>query len=406
MTSPVPHRDLLSGKALRAASTALTLAVVLVVGIVLTASVQAQTLSVLHSFTGTPDGSEPIAGLVMDDAGNLYGTTQLGGSSNGGTVFKVDTTGKETVLYSFTEVGTGLFPESNLVRDTTGNLYGTTSQGGSSNWGTVFKVDTTGKETVLHSFAGGKKDGCYPYGGLVQDKTGNFYGTTMQCGFSNRGTVFKVDTTGKETVLHSFAGGLSDGAYPYLTSLLMDQKGNLYGLTSNGGTSHAGVVYELSKNRTLRVLHSFAGGAADGCAPRGTPFMDENGNLYGTTMFCGSSDEGIVWKLSNKGKETVVYSFTGTVTGGGGEFPEAGVIMDAKGNLYGDTIQGGTSGDAGTVYELNKKGTLTRLHSFHGAPDGAAPWGGLIRDTKGNLYGTCYLGNGIDGDGTVWKLTP
>jgi uncharacterized repeat protein (TIGR03803 family) len=346
----------------------------------------------------------------MDEAGNLYGTTTVGGSSNGGTVFKVDTTGKETVLYSFTEVGSGLFPESNLVRDAAGNLYGTTSQGGGTEWcgghgcGTVFKVDTTGKETVLHSFAGGRTDGCYPYGGLVQDKAGNFYGTTMQCGFSNRGTMFKVDTTGKETVLHSFAGGSSDGAYPYLTSLLMDQKGNLYGLTANGGTSHEGVVYKLSKNRTLRVLHSFAGGAADGCGPRGTPFMDENGNLYGTTIFCGSSDEGIVWKLSKKGKETVLHSFAGTVTGGS-ELPEAGVIMDAKGNLYGTTVQGGTSGDAGTVYELNKKGALTPLHSFHGRPDGASPWGGLIRDTKGNLYGTA-MGGGNYANGTVWKLAP
>jgi uncharacterized repeat protein (TIGR03803 family) len=409
MTNPNQHRGWLSRTILRAASTALTLAAVL--GVALMPLAQARTFTVLHAFRSSPDGAGPISGLVMDEAGNLYGTTIFGGSSNGGTVFKVDTTGKETVLHRFTELDDGIFPESNLVRDAAGNLYGTTSQGGGTEWcgghgcGTVFKVDTTGKETVLHSFAGGRTDGCNPYGGLVRDKADNLYGTTMQCGFSNRGTVFKVDTTGKETVLHSFAGGSSDGAYPYLTSLLIDQKGNLYGLTANGGASHEGVVYKLSKNRTLRVLHSFAGGAADGCAPRGTPFMDEYGNLYGTTMFCGSSDEGIVWKLSKNGKETVLYSFTGTVTGGDGELPEAGVIMDAKGNLYGDTIQGGTSGDAGTVYELNEKGTITRLHSFHGEPDGAAPWGGLIRDAKGNLYGTA-MGGGKDRNGTVWKLTP
>jgi uncharacterized repeat protein (TIGR03803 family) len=418
MTNPKPYGDLLSGKGLPVANTALTLAVMLVVGIVLTPSVQAQTFSVLHSFTGTPDGSEPIAGLVMDDAGNLYGTTQLGGSSNGGTVFKVDTTGKETVLYNFTDVGTGLSPESNLVRDKAGNLYGTTSQGGGTEWcegngcGTVFKVDTTGKGIVLYSFKGGTTDGCGPYGGLVRDREGNLYGTTVTCGVSNLGTVFRVSTSGKETVLHSFSG--TDGAYPELTSLIIDAKGNLYGVAyaggdlSCGGGHGCGVVYKLSKRGTLTVLYSFAGGAdgaADGCHPQGTPFMDEKGNLYGTTLLCGSANEGIVWKLNKTGKETVLYSFTGTVTGGDGEFPEAGVIMDAKGNLYGTTIQGGTSGDAGTVYELNEKGTLTRLHSFHGEPDGAAPWGGLIRDTKGNLYGACYLG-GSDHNGTVWKLTP
>jgi uncharacterized repeat protein (TIGR03803 family) len=133
--------------------------------------------------------------------------------------------------------------------------------------------------------------------------------------------------------------------------------------------------------------------------------MDENGNLYGTTIFCGSSDEGIVWKLSKKGKETVLYSFTGTVTRGDGMLPESGVIMDANGNLYGTAVQGGNFGDTGTVYELDQKGKVTLLHSFHEAPDGAAPWGGLIRDTKGNLYGTA-MGGGNYGNGTVWKLAP
>jgi|HubBroStandDraft_1064217.scaffolds.fasta_scaffold30727_2 uncharacterized repeat protein (TIGR03803 family) len=373
-----------------------------------TASARGQDFTVIHAFGGLPDGAEPIADLVMDEAGNLYGTTQLGGSSGGGTVFKVDTTGKRTLLHSFTDQGTGLFPEASLILDAAGNLYGTTTQGGGTEWcggrgcGVVFKLDTSGSETVLHRFTGGTADGCNPFGGLVQDEAGNLYGTTVQCGFSNYGTVFKVDTDGKETLLHSFGGGSSDGASPSLTNLLMDQKGNFYGITANGGTSDGGVLYKLSKSGAVTVLHSFAGGTADGCRPQGIPFMDKNGDLYGTTASCGPYNGGIVWKVSKKGEEIVLYSFTGAPNGA---FPEAGVIMDAKGDLYGTTVQGGTTGDTGTVYELKKKGTLTELHNFHGRPDGAAPWGGLVRDPKGNLYGTAYLG-GEYGNGTVWRLSP
>ncbi len=257
-----------------------------------------------------------------------------------------------------------------------------------------------GTETVLHSFAGGTSDGCYPHGSLLMDSEGNLYGTTDECGTSGLGTVFKVSKTGKETVLHSFAGGTTDGDYPFYAGLLMDTEGNLYGNTYYGGASNEGVVYKLSKKGTLTVLHSFAGGT-DGCYPYGTPIMDSRGNLYGTTEHCGASSVGIVWKVSKKGTETVLHSFTGGSSDG--EYPVAGVIMDAKGNLYGDTASGGAS-SLGTVYELNKKGTITLLHSFAGS-DGEYPDGNLIRDAKGDLFGTASVG-GTDGYGTVWKLTP
>ena len=204
--------------------------------------------TVLYSFTGGDDGGNPFAGLIRDSAGNLYGTTTYGGDlkcNNGygcGTVFKLGKTGKETVLYSFTESPDGAYPYAGLVRDTKGNLYGTTFFGGASGAGTVFKVDKTGKETVLYSFTGGS-DGKYPYAGLLRDTKGNLYGTTEYGGASSNGTLFKLDTSGTETVLHSFTGG-SDGGLP-IAGLILDASGNLYGAAQSGGDG-GGTVFELT----------------------------------------------------------------------------------------------------------------------------------------------------------------
>ena len=440
-----------------------TLAFVIVLGVVATQSAQARSFTDLYNFTGGSDGAYPYAGLVRDSGGNLYGTTGSGGSSGFGVVFKlskngtetvlhsfvgglsdgqypygtlamdaegnlygtaaggggtgcggfgcgvvfeVNMSGTETVLHSFTGGSDGEYPYAELVRDAKGNLYGTAAGGGGTGCGgfgcgVAFKVNKKGTETVLYSFTGGPTDGCYPHGSLLMDTKGNLYGTTDECGTSDLGTVFKVSKTGEETVLHSFAGGTTDGDYPFYAGLLMDTEGNLYGNTYYGGASNEGVVYKLSKKGTLTVLHSFAGGTTDGCYPYGTPAMDTRGNLYGTTEHCGASSYGIVWKVSNKGKGTVLHSFAGGASDG--EYPVAGVILDAKDNPYGDTAGGGAS-DLGTVYELKQKGTITLLHSFAGS-DGAYPAGSLIWDAKGNLYGTASQG-GSDDYGTVWKLTP
>jgi len=387
------------------ASAALAFAVVFVFGIVTTRSAQAQTFTVLHNFTGSPDGSLPYGSLIRDQAGTLYGTTETGGASGAGTVFKVSKSGTLTVLYSFTGGSDGANPFAGLLRDAAGNFYGTTANGGTSGVGTVFKLSKSGKETVLHSFAGGTTDGCYPYGGLLQDTAGNFYGTTEVCGASGVGTVFKLSKTGKETILHSFAGGSSDGEFPSFTSLLMDTSGNLYGVAEQGGTYNQGVVYKLNKAGKLTVLYSFAGGTTDGCDIFGTPAMDADGNLYGTANACGSAHVGMVWKVSKKGKETVLHNFT--AGSADGAEPVAGVIMDAKGNLYGSTYQGG-SANLGTVYKLNKKGTVTLLHTFTGA-DGDYLYAGVLRDAAGNLYGTTiYGGSGHECNnscGTVWQIT-
>ena len=373
-------------------------------------SAPARTFNVLYAFQGSSDGGEPYAGLVRDAAGNLYGTAISSGAFGWGVVFKVDPSGTETVLHSFDDGTTdGRTPYAGLVRDKAGNLYGTTYEGGGigciDGCGTVFKVDTTGTETVLHSFAGGTTDGCYPYAGLLRDKAGNLYGTTQACGASGYGTVFKVSKSGKLTVLHNFAGGTADGANPLYGSLLMDTKGALYGVAQYGGTANQGVVYKLSKSGALRVLYSFAGGTTDGCNPNGTPAMDTLGNLYGTAVACGSSNMGIVWKVSKTGKEKVLHNFAGGAKDGAD--PIAGVILDANGNLYGDTQYGGGTGcfgtGCGTVYKVSKTGGLTMLHIFAGS-EGGLPFGSVIRDTKGNVYGTAFLGGGPDW-GTVWQIT-
>lgn len=384
---------------IRLGAAALALAVLLGL-VVTTQSAQAQTFTTLYNFTGASDGGYPFAGLVRDKTGNLYGTTYSGGSSTTGTVFKVNKSGTETVLYSFTDGTDGGLPYAPLVRDAGGNLYGTTELGGASGYGTVFKVDPSDAETVLHSFASGITDGQLPLGGLLRDTKGNLYGTTFEGGNPGYGTVFKVDASGTETLLHSFAG-TPGGGYPRYENLIMDTKGNLYGVTQAGGTNSYGIVFKLSKSGKFTVLHNFIGGTTDGCLPFGTLVMDKKDNLYGTAESCGSSGDGVVWKLSKKGVETVLHNFAGGSSDGA--IPIAGVIMDAKGNLYGNTEEGG-SASLGTVYELNKKGTLTVLHSFAGS-DGEAPFGGVIRDAKGDLYGTSSAG-GTGGYGTVWKLTP
>jgi uncharacterized repeat protein (TIGR03803 family) len=378
-------------------------AVLLAAGAAATQSAQAQTFTVLYNFTGSTDGAYPYAGLVRDQAGNVYGTTDAGGASGYGVVFKVDSSGTETVLHSFTGGTTdGAFPFAGLIQDKSGNFYGTTIYGGASSAGTVFKVDSSGSETVLYSFAGGTTDGCYPYGGLVQDSSGNLYGTTSNCGAASKGTVFKVDSSGTETVLHSFAGGASDGAFPFYASLRMDTKGNLYGVTLRGGAGGYGTVFKLSKSATVTVLHSFALRTKDGCFPFGTPAMDPAGNLYGATEECGSSNLGVLWKVSKAGKETVLHNFAGGASDG--SYPLADVYRDAKGNLYGNTEEGGTFG-YGTVYKLSTSGALTLVHSFSYSSDGGYPYASLVRDTQGEFYGTATVG-GSGGYGTVWELTP
>jgi uncharacterized repeat protein (TIGR03803 family) len=345
----------------------------------------------------------PYGGVTKDTSGNLYGTTSAGGSSGFGTVYKLSKTGHETVLYSFTGGANGSEPYTGLVMDNSGNLYGTTRAGGSSGAGTVYKVNIkTKQETVLYSFTG-QPDGGTPLSGLVMDQSGNLYGTTFAGGSSNDGTVYKVNIkTKQETVLYSFAGD-PDAGEPVYGNLLLDKSGNLYGTTQGGGSSNSGAVWELSANGTETVLYSFTGGADGGGSDVGgadqSLAMDTKGNLYGTTER-GGLGAGVVFKVNIKTKtETVLYTFTGSADGG---IPSSGLVRDSSGNLYGTTATS-ANGD-GTVFKLT--GTKeTVLHRFNGA-DGQNPFRSpLLLDATGTLYGVTYEG-GTGGRGTVWELTP
>ena len=331
----------------------------------------------LHKFNGA-NGAIPLAGLLRDTSGNLFGTTLEGGDTNCdatygcGTVFKLDRTGKkETVLHKFTGDPDGYFPESLLVDDKAENLYGTTYEGGTHSQGTVFRIDAAGKEKILHSFTGppdGGGDGAFPDPGVIRDAEGNLYGVTVAGGGSGAGAVYEVSSSGEETLLYSFSG--SDGAQPD-SVLLLDAKGNLYGTTQNGGNSACGgtgcgVVFELSPQSdgswSETVLYRFCsvGNCADGEGPGTGPLViDRAGYLYGTTYFggaysnCNGGTCGVVFRLDATGKETVLHSFTG---GTDGAAPSAGLIMDSHGNLYGTTQEGGTacyaSSTCGVVFKI------------------------------------------------------
>lgn len=394
---------------------ALFLASLLVLSLLAVRPGQAQTYSVLHKFTGGEDGGSPSGGLIRDAAGNLYGTTQQGGAFDFGTVFKLNPNRKLTVLHAF--VGSdGIAPQAGLVRDKSGNFYGTTWNGGRAEGGhcrhgcgTVFKLDKKNKETVLYAFSG-DADGGNPTAPVALDSAGTFYGTTLQGGDKSQyhpqglGVVFKLDQTGKETVLYTFTGG-ADGGNPY-AGVILDESGNLYGTAEIGGASNAGVVFELDQAGE-RVLYSFTGGA-DGALPMGELIRDDAGNLYGTTVEGGDTSCGyqrlgcgVVFKLDSAGRETVLYTFTSGPTG----FPYSGLVRDSYGNFYGT----GEGAGFGSVFKLHKPGGVKWVHKFNNAPDGADPSSGVILDKAGNIYGNTTSGgeNGCGyGCGVLFKLTP
>jgi uncharacterized repeat protein (TIGR03803 family) len=364
---------------------------------------QAQTFKALYSFGAPPDAEFSTASLVRDESGNLYGTTIFGGAFFNGAVFRVDASGTETVLYSFTGGEDGGLPFAGLIRDGQGNLYGTTTQGGDLTCvppigcGTVFKVDSSGNETVLHAFKNGP-DGEYPYAGLYRDGTGNLYGTTVNGGSSaNYGTVYKVSRSGQETVLYRFKGK-GDGAFPF-GALVADSTGRLYGTTTQFGSSGGGSVFRLNSSGQIATTGKLQ--PSSGESPTAGVTRDGAGNIYVTATFGGTYAAGSVLKISPSGKQTTLYSFTNGIDGG---TPYAGVIRDAAGNLYGTAFFGGADG-FGTVFKLDAENNFTVLYSFTGGEDGGNPWGGLTIDASGNLYGTNSIG-GVTGNGVVYKIIP
>jgi uncharacterized repeat protein (TIGR03803 family) len=384
----------------------LTLAVLSALLLIAVRSAHAQTETVLYTFCSVGmnpycyDGAQPTGNLVLDSEGNLYGTTTWGGAVVPalGTVFKVTPSGTETVLHTFTGGADGSEPYfAGVVFDKAGNLYGTTDNGSAYVAGTVFKLTPTGTETVLYTFSYNSPNGTFPMAGVVLDKAGNLYGTTAAGGATNHGTVFKLTPAGTETVLYSFKGG-KDGCSQY-GGVVLGSNGDLYGTTSGEGCSSLGTVFKLTPTGTETVLHRFVSNPKDGSDPKAGLVIDSKGNLYGTTYYGGTHGYGTVFKVTPTGTETVLHSFTGL----DGENPQASVIRDTAGNIYGTTYIGGAN-NYGTVFKLTPTGTETVLHSFAGYPaDGAYPLTGVVLDTKGILYGATY-GGGAYALGMVFKL--
>jgi uncharacterized repeat protein (TIGR03803 family) len=403
----------------------------------------AQTETVLYSFTCCPLGAanQPYGGLISDSAGNLYGTTFQGGAYGHGTVFDLSPIAgggwNEAVIYSFNEkpgqVEYG--PESGLIFDAAGNLYGTRSTGGTSGFGMVFELSPSGGGTwalkALHNFTG--KDGDYPEASVIFDAAGNLYGTTHFGGAYGYGAVYELSPIAgggwAEKVLHSFHHNGHDGMSPD-ASLVFDAAGNLYGTTRLGGTNFGkqcqigcGTVFELSPvaggGWTETVLHSFADNGTDGALAYGGLIIDGAGNLYGATNAGGTGSCkagavigcGTVFEFSPVAgggwTETILYSFS--KNGTDGMYPQTGTLLLAGGNLYGTTGKGG-SNSVGTAYKLTLAGggwTETILYTFeNNGTDGLYPNGSLIMDGSGNLFGTTSSGGTSGQGGTAFEITP
>jgi len=370
---------------------------------------ESQTYKIIHNFTDKGnDGATPYGGPMFDASGNLYGTTNLGGKYGSGSVYKLSPNGsswKYTSLYSLRGGTDGAGPAFGSLAIHNKALFGTTEGGGY--FGTAFKVRPHGtgwRENVVHSFGQGT-DGAEPAGGVVFDKAGNFYGTTLLGGTNGNGTVFEVSSSGVESVLYRFTGG-KDAVNP-AAGVTLDNKGNLYGTTSFGGANGVGAVYEVSPSGsgwTESVLYSFQG-LNDGQNPVGGVILDKAGNIYGGTFDGGANGGGTVYELSPSGEGwtlIVLYSFTG---GYGGPYNK--LTFDAKGNLCGATNGEGANG-FGLVFKLTpKKGAwkFTDLYDFVGGSKGGAPYGSLAVDAHGNIFGTAVIG-GRDNQGVVFEITP
>jgi uncharacterized repeat protein (TIGR03803 family) len=355
-------------------------------------ALHAQTYQILYNFNPSVDGANP-AGLTRDAAGNIIGVTEFKSPGNG-SVFKLDlTTRVLTTLHTFTGTPDGDTPFAPVVLDSAGNIYGTTRKGGANGLGIVFKIDPNGIETILHSFNG--TDGKTP-NGLIRDPAGNLYGTTVEGGIGGSGVIFRINNVGVFQVLYKFTG--PDGAQPY-AGVTRDSAGNLYGTTDTGGDFGKGTIFKLAPDGTETVLHSFAD-RADGARPFAGLLRDSAGNLYGTTFAGGTGRLGTLFKLDTSGVFSVLVNFSGA----NGEEPRA-LAMDAAGNIYGTTSRGGGPFDVGVVFKLDPSGTETVLHSFAGKPDGSGPGSPLLVSADGTIIGSTG-GGGFYDAGTIFRIKP
>lgn len=366
--------------------------------------------AVVHSF-GSPatDGNLPFSGVIQASDGLFYGTTFLGGANGRGTIYRTTADGVGyTVLHDFAPgASDGANPRyGNLIQGIDGFLYGTTAGGGAGGEGTIFQMalDGTGF-TILHSFTAGVTDGAQPYGGVIQGIDDALYGTTLNGGSANTGVVFRMNIDSLTfSILHSFAGGDTDGRNPY-NGVIQAADGTLWGTTDGGGILNDGTIYRLSTDGTgFSVVHSFGSSPTDGRRIFGRLLQAIDGTIYGTTYFGGTSNSGTIYAISSDGTIfTIVHNFTNTIDDGAN--PWAGLTQAPDGTLYGTSQNGGGSG-LGTVFQMAPDGTgFSVLYSFlGGATDGWTPAAAVFRAIDGSLYGTTTGGGAANG-GVVFQLT-
>jgi uncharacterized repeat protein (TIGR03803 family) len=394
--------------------------------VLLTGAAFASTTNVLYSFGGEDDGEYVDSDLVVDGAGNIYGTSVEGGTFGTGTVWELSPSASgwvHTVLYSFTGGADGGQPYKGVTLDVEGNLYGTAVVGGvggscaEAGCGVVYKLAHSSAgwtQSVIYNFTGGD-DGYGPGSGVTFDKHGNIYGTTPVGGAKGYGTIWQLrpQANGRWQfrLVHTFTGG-ADGGTGSAGRFLIDKAGNLYNVATVGGTYGSGTAYELTPTMIgqwkFTLLYAFKG-QPDAGFPYGGLAMDTRGNLYGTTYYDGANDLGSVYRLSRQSgvwKENVLYSFKG---GADGSSSISNLVFDAAGNMYGTTSEGGAGCSCGVIFKMtpgtNGKWTESIAYRFQGQPDPGFAYNGMVVDSKGNLYGATVHG-GTGNDGTVYQFTP
>ena len=342
--------------------------------------------SVLYPFANS-DGRGPCSELLVGSNNTLYGTASGGGDNYGGTIFKITTGGVLTTLYPFS----GLEPNDpvgGLIFGSDGNMYGVASYGGPLQHGSVFKCSTSGTLSTVSAFPYVGVDGYELDGGLVRAGDGTFYGTTAFGGAHDFGSVFKMDAAGTVTILHSFTG--TDGDYPN-AKLTIGSDGNLYGSTGNDTVNYCGTLFKVTPTGQFTELHQFNG--ADGAFAAGPLVEGADGAFYGTTQTGGSPQVGVIFKITKDGTYSKLYNF-GLA---GGSYPHSGLTLGADGNFYGTTVGGGDNG-YGAIFMMTPTLTVTNLYSFTNA-DGKSQ--GVVYGSDGTLYGTTGLHTG---PATVYKL--
>jgi uncharacterized repeat protein (TIGR03803 family) len=384
----------------------------------------ASTSQVVYSLAGDEDGEYPDTDLIIDSAGNIYGTSVLGGDFGTGTVFQLTPSGSgyvHTVLYSFTGGADGGQPYKGVTLDAQGNLYGTAVVGGTGGicagegCGVVYKLTKNGStwtQSVIYNFTG-KSDGYGPGSGVTFDKAGNLYGTTPTGGAKSMGVIYELSPSGSSwtfKVIHTFSGG-SDGTGGSAGRLLLDAAGRLYGVCTVGGANGAGVAYKLTLVQgtwKFQTLYAFKG-TPDAGFPYGALSMDSSGNLYGTTYYSGANNLGSVYQLALKGgvwTENLLYSFKG---GTDGASPISNVNVDPSGDLYGTTSEGGGRCSCGAIYRLTlpRGGQWTEsvVYRFKNTPDGGFVYNGMVPDSSGHYFGSTVHG-GTAGEGAFYQFTP